>query len=106
MSRRAGILSERELAELPNYQTSDVFGDLDRRVIELAERLTVTPADVPESLYAEIRGAIGEDALVELASGIAWENHRSRFNRVFDVQAQGYCDGGFCVLPARPGVTG
>jgi len=105
LSRKAEILGERELAELPNYRTSDAFSDLDRRVIEFAERLTMTPADVPESLYSEIRGAIGDDSLVELACQIAWENFRARFNRAFDVQAQGYCEGGFCVLPARTAIT-
>jgi alkylhydroperoxidase family enzyme len=100
LSRKAGI-SDRELSELPNYRTSDAFDDLDRRVIELAERLSATPADVPEALYTEIREAIGEEALVELVAEIAWENYRARFNRAFEVQSQGFCEGGFCVLPAR-----
>jgi alkylhydroperoxidase family enzyme len=102
---RKGGINERELAELHNYQTSDAFSTLDRRVIELAERLTSTPADVPESLYSEIREEIGDDALVELAAEIAWENYRARFNRTFNVQSQGYCEGGFCVLPVRPATT-
>ena len=100
LSRQARI-SDHELAELPNYRTSDAFDELDRQVIELAERLTATPADVPEALYASLRSAIGEDALVELAAEVAWENYRARFNRAFDLQPQGYCEGGFCVLPAR-----
>jgi alkylhydroperoxidase family enzyme len=102
LSRRAGI-TDRQLAELPDYRTSDAFDALDRGVIELAERLTATPADVPEALYAQIRAAIGDDALVELAAEIAWENYRARFNRAFEVGLQGYCQGGFCVLPARAG---
>ncbi len=101
LSRKAGI-TDREVAELPDYRTSDAFSPLDRSVIELAELLTATPADVPEALYAEIRKAIG-DALVELAAEIAWENYRARFNRAFEVRSQGYCQGGFCVLPARAG---
>jgi alkylhydroperoxidase family enzyme len=100
LSRKAGI-SDRELSELPDYRTSDAFDDLDRGVIELAERLSATPADVPEALYAEIRDAIGEEALVELVAEIAWENYRARFNRAFEVRSQGFCEGGFCVLPAR-----
>ena len=105
MSRKTGILGDRELAELPHYRTSDAFSDLDRLVIELAERLSTTPADVPDELCAQIRQAIGDDALVELACQIAWENYRSRCNRTFDVQAQGYSEGGFCALPARPAVN-
>ena len=105
LSRKARILGERELAELPNYRTSDAFTDLDRRVIEFAERLTMPPADMPESLHSKIRGAIRDDAIVDRASAMAWENCRSRLDRAFDVQAQGYCEGGFCVVPARPAVT-
>lgn len=105
LGRQAGVLSEHELAELPVYQTSDAFSPLDRAVIEFAERLTLTPAGIPDSLYAEIRESIGDDALVELAAEIAWENYRSRFNRAFDVQAQGYSEGGFCVLSARPAIS-
>jgi alkylhydroperoxidase family enzyme len=102
LSRKVGI-TDRELAELPDYRSSDAFSPLDRSVIELAELLTATPADVPEALYAEIRAAIGEDALVELAAEIAWENYRARFNRAFAVRSQGYCEGGFCVLPVPAG---
>lgn len=105
LSREAGVLGDRELAELPHYRTSDAFSDLDRLVIELAERLSTAPADVPDDLYARVRQAIGDDALVELACQIAWEHYRSRFNRTFDVQSQGYCEGGFCALPARPAIT-
>jgi alkylhydroperoxidase family enzyme len=102
LSRKAG-LTDRELAELPDYGTSDAFSHLDRCVIELAERLTATPAAVPEALYTEIRSAISDDGLVELVAEIAWENYRARFNRAFEVGSQGFCDGGFCVLPARAG---
>ena len=37
--------------------------------------------------------------LTELASYIAWENYRSRFNRALGVQAVGFSDGDFCVVP-------
>ena len=104
LSRQAGI-SEHELAELPTYRTSGAFDELDRQVIELAERLTATPADVPDDLYRSLREALGENALVELVAEIAWENYRARFNRAFDLQAQGYSEGGFCVLPARAPVS-
>ncbi len=70
-------------------------------MIELAERLTATPAEVPSELYARIRDAIGPEALVELVAEIAWENYRARFNRAFEVGAQGYSRGGYCGLPAR-----
>jgi alkylhydroperoxidase family enzyme len=60
-----------------------------------------TPATVPEELVAALRAHFDDAALVELATAIAWENFRSRFNRVFDVAAQGFSAEGVCVLPAH-----
>jgi alkylhydroperoxidase family enzyme len=47
---------------------------------------------VPDELYERLRGFYDEAELVELAATIAMENFRARFNRVFEVEAQGlYC---------------
>jgi hypothetical protein len=35
-------------------------------------------------------------ALVELNGAIAWENYRSRFNRTFAIEAEGFSKGQFC----------
>ena len=37
--------------------------------------------------------------LVELATAIAWENYRARFNRTFAIGAEGFSKGAFCPLP-------
>jgi hypothetical protein len=63
--------------------------------------MTRTPSDVPEELFAALRRELGEAGVVELAAAIAWENFRSRFNRVFDVGVQGFSAGAFCPLPER-----
>jgi len=39
--------------------------------------------------------------LVELTTAIVWENFRARFNRAYDVKAQGFSEGAYCVLPDR-----
>jgi hypothetical protein len=39
---------------------------------------------------------------VELASAIAWENHRARLNRALGVESMDFTAGGYCVLPERP----
>jgi len=59
------------------------------------------PANVPAELFAALRAHFDETQLVELAAEVAWENFRSRFNRVFDVDAQGFSHGAFCPLPER-----
>jgi alkylhydroperoxidase family enzyme len=65
--------------------------------------MTRTPADVPEDLYAALRRQFDDEQIVELAAAIAWENFRSRFNRVFDVGSQGFSEGAFCPMPERHG---
>jgi hypothetical protein len=38
---------------------------------------------------------------VELTAAIAWENYRARFDHAWDIGAQGFSEGAFCVLPER-----
>jgi hypothetical protein len=63
--------------------------------LELASRMTEMPHDVSDEFFARLRTHYTDTAIVELASIAALENYRSRFNRVFRVEAQGF----FCVLP-------
>ena len=97
----SGVVDERQVLELASYRTSDAFSDLERQVVEYADRLTATPADVPDDLYESLRSQLGFAALVDLTAEIAIENYRARFNRGFDLHAQGYAEGMVCPLPAR-----
>ena len=77
------------------------FSPEEQTVLRFADRLTATPADVPDELYAAVRTLFGQAGVVELASAIAWENYRARFNRAFDVEQEG-----FCSLDLHPKVGG
>lgn len=95
-------IAEQDLAELDRHAESDRFTPLEKRVLALADAMTATPAAVTD----ELRDALLEDltpaGLTELASAIAWENHRARINRALGVRAMGFSDGAYCVLPHRP----
>ena len=52
-------------------------------VLELADALTATPAQVTEELRERLRRRFTTPQLVELGGAIAWENYRARSNRVF-----------------------
>jgi alkylhydroperoxidase family enzyme len=86
------------------HTESDVFSKLERLVLDYAVALSETPADVSDELYEALRGELDEEQMVELTATIAWENFRARFNRGFDVQAQGFSEGACCALPERAGV--
>jgi alkylhydroperoxidase family enzyme len=95
-------VTEQQLIDLGRYQTSAAFDEVERLVLDLAVAMARTPAAVPRELFGRLREVFDEAQLVELAGTIAWENWRSRFNRVFDVQPAGFTEGAFCALPERP----
>ena len=64
-----------------------VFNEKERLVIELADAMADTPANVSEDLYARLRNLFSEEQLLELGAHIAFENYRARLNRVFDVES-------------------
>lgn len=83
------------------YEASDAFSEEERWVLRLADAMTSSPAEVGDALFAELRARFSERQLVELASAIAWENYRARFNRAFGVESEGFSSGAFCPLPVR-----
>ena len=62
-----------------------VFTNDERLVIELADEMANTPANVSDELYARLRAKFSEEQLLQLGGQIAFENYRARLNRVFDV---------------------
>ena len=100
MGRKAG-LSQRQILELAEYASSDAFSSEERDILAFADSLTATPADVPDSLFDRLTGALPEPAMIEITAAIAWENYRARFNRAFNIGSQGFSKAGFCALPIR-----
>jgi len=68
-------------------------------VLDYTVALTRTPANPSDELVARLREELSDEQLVELTASIAWENFRARFNRGFDVEAQGFSKGAVCPLP-------
>jgi alkylhydroperoxidase family enzyme len=95
-------VSEEQLRDLHCYETSAAFDPVERLVLDLAVVLAQIPSDVPDELGKRLREHFDEAQLVELASAIAWENYRARFNRVFGIGPGGFSgEGDYCVLPER-----
>lgn len=92
--------------ELAQYATSPHFTPLERLVLDYATRMTMTPVEVPDTLFDELRRQFNEAQMVELTATIAWENYRARFDHAFGVGSQGFSDGAFCALPARSPASG
>lgn len=90
-------LDESKVREVPRWRESAVFTDLEREVMAYAEAMTATPPTVTDEQVASLRGALGDEALVELTMMVAVENQRSRFNAAAGLTSQGFSD--VCELP-------
>jgi alkylhydroperoxidase family enzyme len=83
VGRKAGLSDEKLSAARGGDMTP--FNDTERLVIELADALTDTPSNVSDDLYARLRNEFSEEQLMQLGGQIAFENHRARWNRLFNV---------------------
>jgi hypothetical protein len=54
-------------------------------IIELADRMAATPSNISDDLSSLLRAQFSEEQLMELSAQIAFENFRTRLNRVFAV---------------------
>ena len=85
MGRKAG-LSDEKLRAVPTEDRTP-FNDTERLVIELADAMTDTPANVADDLYGRLRRQFSEEQLMQLGAQIAFENYRARWNRIFNVES-------------------
>src|SRR5262245_57931420 len=98
VGRRHGVREE-QLLDLPHFETSPAFSEVEKLVLRYATLMTETPVEVPDELFAELRQHFNPHRVVELTSAIAWENYRSRSNHAFDIEAEGYSAGAVCAVP-------
>jgi alkylhydroperoxidase family enzyme len=83
--RKAGLSDDKLRAILGADRTS--FNETERLVIELADAMTDTPANVFDHLHARLRKQFSEEQLMQLGAQIAFENYRARWNRIFNVES-------------------
>jgi alkylhydroperoxidase family enzyme len=100
VGRKTGITPE-QIANLDHYRSDFNFSDIERLVLEYADRMTLTPVEVPDSLFARLREKFNEAQLVELTSAIAWENYRARFDHAFGIEGENFSEGAVCALPVH-----
>ena len=85
MGRKAGLNDDKLQAVLGDNRAP--FNDTERLVIELADGMTDTPANVSDDLYARLRKQFSEEQLMQLGAQIAFENYRALWNRIFNVES-------------------
>jgi alkylhydroperoxidase family enzyme len=98
LSPEMGV-TETDLRELPTYELSDHFNEIEKLVLDYATAMSRSPVEVSDQLFDELSRHLDEAQLVELTSIIALESYRARFNWAFGLEGQGFSEGAFCVLP-------
>jgi alkylhydroperoxidase family enzyme len=101
VGRKDNGFTEEQLMDMPRFESSARFTEAEKNVLRFVVALTRTPAEVSDELFAALRRDFSERQLVELTAAVAWENYRARFNRAFEVAAEGFSHGQFCPLPER-----
>jgi AhpD family alkylhydroperoxidase len=74
---------------LADWRNSPLFADEERLALEFAEAMTLNRVD--DDLRHRIKRQWDDDAMVELAGLIAFQNLSSKFNAALDVPSQGFC---------------
>lgn len=87
-----------KLRAVPRWRDSDVYTDLERRVMAYAEAMSAEPVAVTDAMVAGLRRDMDEAALVELTMMVAVENSRSRFNSALGLTSQGFTER--CQIPS------
>jgi alkylhydroperoxidase family enzyme len=79
-----------KIEAVPRWRESELFGPLERLVMEYAEAMTETPPIVDDQLVRRLLEHLDEAQLVELTMIVGVENVRSRFNSAVGLVPQGF----------------
>ncbi len=89
VGRKQGI-PEDKLQAIERYADHPGFTERERAAIAYAEMITISPNDVSDVQFADLRRHFTEREVVELTAQAAFENFRARFNRTLRIEADGF----------------
>ena len=89
VGRKQGI-PEDKLDAIERYADHPGFTERERAAIAYAEMITISPNDVTDAQFADLRRFFNEREIVELTAQAAFENFRARFNRTLRIEADGF----------------
>ena len=95
VGRKRGI-PEDKLQAVDRYAEHPGFTPRERAALAWAEMVTISPNDITDEQFAELRRHFSERQIVELTLQAAFENFRARVNRSLRIE-----DDGFAKLPVE-----
>ncbi|NJL07021.1 MAG: carboxymuconolactone decarboxylase family protein [Methylacidiphilales bacterium] len=84
-------IPEDRLWALASFETSDRFSEREKAALAFAEAVTITGRTPDATLKARLKVAFSDDAIIEMAAIIAFQNMSSKFNAALDIPAEGIC---------------
>jgi alkylhydroperoxidase family enzyme len=88
-----------KIRQVGQWRDSTLYDDRERAVLEYADAATATPVSIDPELVDRLRQHLSEAEMVELASWVAIENYRSRFNGGLGLRSQGFAE--TCAVPMQ-----
>lgn len=85
-------LDEAKAREVPRWRESTVFSPVERRAMEYAEAMSMTPVAVTDELSAALLRDLGPAGLVELTARIGFMNATSRGNVAMGIHSEEFAD--------------
>jgi alkylhydroperoxidase family enzyme len=79
-----------------DYARHPGFTARERAALAYAEMVTISPSDISDEQFAELRRHFSDREIVELTAQAAFENFRARFNRSLRIE-----DDGFAAMPVE-----
>jgi alkylhydroperoxidase family enzyme len=94
-----GGMDPEKIRQVGEWEQSSLYDDRERAVLAYAGAATATPVAVDAELVDRLRHHLSEAEMVELASWVAIENFRSRFNGGLGLKSQGFAES--CAVPMQ-----
>jgi AhpD family alkylhydroperoxidase len=80
-----------KLQALAEFEGSPLFSEREKAALAYAETVTRSDRKVGAEVVARLRRCFDDQAIVELAALIAYQNMSSKFNAALGVPAHGFC---------------
>ena len=81
---------------MADYARHPAYTQRERVALAYAEMVTISPNDVTDEQFAELRRHFSPREVVEITAQAAFENYRARLNRSLRIE-----DDGFAALPVE-----
>ena len=85
-----------KIDDLASWATASAFSERERAALGYAEMVTLSPSDVSDEQFAELRRWFSDREIVELTAQASFEGFRARIGRSLRIEGDG-----FAALPAE-----